>query len=214
MTKQEKLNAFFKGDRPFLEGVLQLRSLLHQTELTETWKWNFPVYTLNEKNILGLGDFKRHFGLWFFNGVFLSDPENLLVNAQEGKTKALRQMRFTNADQINESVIMPYIREAIQLQIEGKVLPSKATSKNVVIPLELKEAFQQHPNLANAFNQLTPGKQREYSTYIREAKQQATKERRIQKITPLILALKGSTINTLHLNEKPTRFHLTFCPVY
>lgn len=52
------------------------------------------LYILNGKNVIGLGAFKNHFAIWFFNGVFLKDEKQLLTNAQEGKTKALRQMHF------------------------------------------------------------------------------------------------------------------------
>jgi uncharacterized protein YdeI (YjbR/CyaY-like superfamily) len=36
------------------------------------------------------------------------------------------------------------------------------------------------------FDKLTPGRQREYAEYISTAKQEATKKRRLQKITPMI----------------------------
>jgi len=42
-----------------------------------------------------------------------------------------------------------------------------------------------------AFNELTKGKQREFATYIKEAKQEKTKQKRLEKITPLIEAGKG-----------------------
>ncbi|MFN8273387.1 MAG: hypothetical protein U0X58_00735 [Flavobacteriaceae bacterium] len=36
-----------------------------------------------------------------------------MVNAQEGVTKALRQWRFYDKSEINESMILAYIAEAI-----------------------------------------------------------------------------------------------------
>ena len=60
-----------------------------ETELLETIKWGVPVYTLNDKNVLGMGAFKSYVGIWFFQGAFLDDPQKKLINAQEGKTKAL-----------------------------------------------------------------------------------------------------------------------------
>ncbi|MFZ0490545.1 MAG: DUF1801 domain-containing protein, partial [Salegentibacter sp.] len=46
-----------------------LREMLLSTELGESIKWGAPVYTLNNKNVVGLGAFKNHCGLWFFNGA-------------------------------------------------------------------------------------------------------------------------------------------------
>ena len=68
--------------------------------LEETVKWGGPVYVADGKNIVGLGAFKSYFALWFFQGALLADQEKVLVNAQEGRTKALRQWRFENKREI------------------------------------------------------------------------------------------------------------------
>jgi len=85
----------------------------------ETVKWSAPVYTVNGKNVLGLGAFKKHFGIWFFNGVFMKDEHKLLVNAQENKTKALRQMRFETIEEIDKNLVLLYVKEAIENQKLG-----------------------------------------------------------------------------------------------
>jgi len=69
--------------------LLDLRRILLSTELKETIKWGMPCYTHNGQNIVGMGGFKSYFGLWFHQGVFLSDSAKILINAQTGKTKAL-----------------------------------------------------------------------------------------------------------------------------
>jgi uncharacterized protein YdeI (YjbR/CyaY-like superfamily) len=50
-----------------------LKSIISKTELIETIKWGTPVFTYNNKNIIGIGGFKSYFGVWFMNGVFLKD---------------------------------------------------------------------------------------------------------------------------------------------
>ena len=54
-----------------------------------------------------------------------------------------------------------------------------------------RKAFKENKTLASAFKKLTPGKQREYANHISEAKRDATKESRLQKITPMIIEGKG-----------------------
>jgi uncharacterized protein YdeI (YjbR/CyaY-like superfamily) len=39
---------------------------------------------------VGIGGFKSYFGLWFHQGALLTDKAGVLINAQEGRTKALR----------------------------------------------------------------------------------------------------------------------------
>ncbi len=95
MDISEKTEAYFAKERPFKSGLALLRELALKTELQETFKWSTPVYTIDGKNVLGITSFKDHFGVWFFNGVFLKDPKNVMVNAQEGKTKSMRHWKFT-----------------------------------------------------------------------------------------------------------------------
>ena len=96
------------------EELKLLQSIIAQTELIETIKWGSLTYTLNGKNILGIRAFKNYFTIWFFNGVFLKDERQVLVNAQEGVTKFLRQWRFSAKEEIDEKVVFQYILEAIE----------------------------------------------------------------------------------------------------
>jgi len=78
MDKSEKVEAYFAEEHQYKKAIGNLRDLVLKTELQETFKWMFPTYTLANKNVLALCKFKGHFGIWFFNGVFLSDPKNIL----------------------------------------------------------------------------------------------------------------------------------------
>jgi len=155
----------------------QLHGMILTTNLKSEIKWGAPVYSLEGKNIVGLGAFKNHIGIWFFNGALLKENTAMLVNAQEGKTKALRQIRFEKGDEIKKSVLLPYVKEAIQNQ---------------------REAFLKDPDLKKNFDKLSPGKQREYANYITEAKRETTKLSRIEKITPMIKS--GTGLNDKYKN--------------
>ncbi|PWK17936.1 YdeI/OmpD-associated family protein [Xanthomarina spongicola] len=186
MKKVYSVEEYIENNSHFGEELTILRDLINNTELEETVKWSAPVYSLNGKNVIGLGAFKNHFGIWFFNGVFLKDEQNLLVNAQE-KTKALRQMRFESINEIDKNIVLAYVEEAIENQKLGKELKPERKGKTVVIPKELQKAIDNNKNFQKAFNALTPGKQREYCDYIETAKQEKTKLSRLEKITPMIL---------------------------
>jgi len=175
----------------------QLHELILTTDLKSEIKWGAPVYTLDGKNIIGLGAFKNHIAIWFFNGALLKENTAMLVNAQEGKTKALRQIRFEKEDKIENSSLLPYIQEAIQNQREGlEIKPVRV--KKVVISKELSEAFLKDKELKKNFDALSPGKQREYASYITEAKRETTKLSRIEKITPMIKS--GAGLNDKYKN--------------
>src|SRR5690606_7868235 len=110
------------ASEPLWQKEIQtLRSIIEKSGLEETIKWGTKVYTHRGKNVVSALGFKNYFSLWFYNGVFLSDPYQKLVNAQEGVTKALRHWRFESAKEIEEKKILEYIHEAIRNEEAGKV---------------------------------------------------------------------------------------------
>ena len=96
------------------EELELLKTIIAKTPLVETTKWGGTIYTYNNKNIIGIGGFKSYFGVWFMNGVFLKDEAKVLVNAQEGVTKALRQWRFNAKAEVDEKLLLHYIKEAMK----------------------------------------------------------------------------------------------------
>ena len=164
-----------------------LRSVLLELPFEETIKWSAPVYVYKGKNIMGIAAFKNYCGLWFFQGHFLKDDEKVLVNAQEGKTKAMRQWRFYSLSEINPDLVKKYAFEAIQNSEEGKELKPKRNTKPLIIPRELQSEFDSNDKLNNSFEQLTLSKKREFANYIIEAKREANKLKRLEKIIPMIL---------------------------
>ncbi|WP_286753189.1 MULTISPECIES: DUF1801 domain-containing protein [Sphingobacterium] len=167
-----------------------MQEIIQQTSLKKEFKWGSYIYTHKGKNVIGWGGFKNFFSLWFYNGVFLTDRDKHLISASEGKTKALRQWRFEDVKDMSAEKIAAYIQESIQTIDEGKEL--KPTKSPMKAPAGLLlEALQTDPTFAESFQALTPGKQKEYIEYIDEAKQEKTKQSRIEKIKPLVLAKKG-----------------------
>ena len=172
------------------EELRELQEMILTTDVEETIKWGAPVYTVGGKNVISIAAFKNHCAMWFYNGALLKENTALLENAQENKTKALRQIRFEKGQKIPTSELRKYVLEAIQNQKEGKeIKPVKATL--IVIPPELESAFTEDPALETAFKNLTPGKQREYCSHISEAKREATRKSRLEKIIPMIKEGKG-----------------------
>ncbi|MBP0904570.1 YdeI family protein [Mariniflexile gromovii] len=198
MKKVNSVEEYIEEHVQFSDALTLLRDIINTTELEESIKWNAPVYAYESKNVIGLGAFKHHFGIWFFNGVFLKDEKNLLESAQE-KTKGLRQMRFKSLHDIDKNSVLAYVKEAIENQKLGKeIKSSKTTKKDIVIPEELQKHLKGHTALFDAFKLLTPSKQREYCEYISEAKRDDTKLSRLEKITPMIV--QGVGLNDKYKN--------------
>ncbi len=184
MEPLAKLEAFFSGDRAFKEELRLLRDLARKTDSVETLKWGMPVYTVDGKNVFGIIGFKNHFGLWFFNGVFLKDPDGVLVAAQEG-TKAMRHWKFRSRDDLNPSSVLAYMEEAITNHKKGLEHRPERTKK-IEIPQLLAAALSHDKVLHQAFNAMAPYQQREFCNYIGSAKQEKTRQSRLRKCLPII----------------------------
>lgn len=189
MEKQKTVASYIDKQEEWKASLLLLRELLQAEALEETIKWNFPVYTLDGKNLVGIGAFKSYVGIWFFQGGLLKDKQQKLVNAQEGKTQAMRQWRFQSIEEIEKDteLIRQYLKEAIANQVSGKeIKPARAGKKPLVIPTELQQALAENTSLRDAFEALNLTKKREYAEYIETAKREATKQSRLEKIIPMI----------------------------
>lgn len=164
-----------------------LKKIIDKTDLEPTIKWGIPTYCINNKNVIGLIGFKKHCGIWFYNGAFLEDKKQVLINAQEGKTKAMRSWKFSNLDEIKKAKkeIAAYIIEAIKNQKEGKVLKPSTKKPLSELPIELKNAFKKNKSAKQNFEKYSISKKNEFIEYIATAKREATKLSRIEKIIPM-----------------------------
>ena len=188
----KEVDSFILKHERWTKELELLRQTAMSIGLVETLKWGTPVYSIGGKNVIGLGAFKNHMGIWFFNGSLLKDVDEKLFNAQDGKTKAMRQWRFTNFDEVVEEieVIELYINEAMLNTIEGKIV-KPAKNKPLIIPEELQLVLDSNSKALKAFNEMSVSKRREYANHITNAKRAITKNARLEKIMPMILDGKG-----------------------
>ena len=186
MEKEKKV---WTRDDQWPEELDFLKSIINKTGLTETIKWGASTYTYNGKNVLGISGFKGYFTIWFYKGVFMKDEAKVLINAQEGTTKSLRQWRFTSKEEIHEKLLLQYINEAIGVEKAG--LQVKPEKREFPIPPLLQKELDASPQLAAAFAKFTPYKQKEFNEYAGTAKREETILSRIEKIKPMILEGRG-----------------------
>jgi uncharacterized protein YdeI (YjbR/CyaY-like superfamily) len=170
--------------------IAAMRRVLTGLGMKEECKWGKPTYTVDGKNIVIMQGFKEYFGLGFFQGALLKDPEKVLV--QLGQVQAGRVMKFTSATEIKarSAIIKAYVREAITVQKTGLRIERRQTS-DFPVPEELTERFRRDPRFKRAFEALTPGRQRSYLYHFAAAKQPATRAARIEKAIPAIFEGRG-----------------------
>ena len=168
-----------------------LREMMLQSGLVEEIKWSVPCYTHKGKNIAIIAALKDHCSLSFFKGAGLEDPDGVLDRPGENSQSA-RLIRLTSTAQIRglRSAIGNFIQQAITLEESGYKPPS-ITLAQMPWPIELVQTFEKDSRLHEAFEALTPGRQRGYLLYFAAAKQSKTRFDRIEKNRERILSGLG-----------------------
>ncbi len=189
--KNYKVDVYLNNLKAWKRELETLRGLLLEAPLNEDIKWGKPCYSLPCGNVAILYAFKDTSAIGFFKGSLLDDKDGILTKPGEN-SQAMRMAKFTSVDQIKaaESVLRDCIRQAIEIEISGREVPFKKPSE-IRLPVELVNRLNEQPALNTAFEALTPGRRREYALYFSDAKQTKTREARIEKCVPRMLAGKG-----------------------
>lgn len=177
--------------RLWIDDLNALRRICLDLGLEETVKWAHPCYMHAGRNIAIFGAFRTGYRLSFMNAGLLEDTEGVL-EPQGPNSQTPSMIRFTAVGQVGrmEPVIRAYLRQLMDHAVAG-TKPPKA-EREIDMPDELTEALDADPELAEAFQALTPGRQRSYMFDLNQAKQSATRVARIEKFRDKIIAGKGA----------------------
>jgi len=181
-----KVDFFFHKSKKWQKELAKLRTIVLDCQLTEELKWGVPCYMLQKSNIVLIHEFKEYCAFLFFKGALLTDAKGILVQ-QTKNVQATRQIRFTNVQEIveMESILKAYIHQAIEVEKAGLKVDFKKTTE-FDIPKEFQNKLDEMPALKEAFEALTPGRQRAYILYFSAPKLSKTREARVEKCVDLI----------------------------
>ena len=186
-----KVDFYFQKAEKWQAEYGKLRSILLDSPLTEELKWGVPCYTFEKKNVVLIHGFKEYCAVLFVKGALLKDPNGILIQQTEN-VQAARQVRFTSLREIVElePVLKANIHAAIEVEMAGLKVNFKKAAE-FTMPEELIDQLEAVPGLQDAFDALTPGRQRAYILYFSAPKQSKTRLARVEKCTPSILNGKG-----------------------
>ena len=186
-----QVDVYLRTVKKWQEEMEKLRKIVLGCQLTEESKWGKPCYTFQNRNVVIIQGFKGYCALLFCKGVLLKDTNRILIQQTEN-VQAARQIRFTNVREIveMEPILKAYINEAIEVEKAGLEVNYKKTSE-FTVPEELQNKLDEIPALKQAFEALTPGRQRAYFLYFSAPKQSKTRDSRIEKCMQQILNGKG-----------------------
>ena len=190
-TRQAEVDAFIAGMKQWQQEFMLMRDLCHEAGLEETVKWRQPCYTAEGKNVVVLQGFKKDCALGFFQGVLMEDPEGLLFQPTKNSQSA-RRVSFTSIQDISDrrASLVALLKEGARVARSGEQVQFKPTEA-FDMPDELEAALHADAVFRNAFQGLTPGRQRGYILHFSGAKLSATRAARIEKHRGRILLGKG-----------------------
>ena len=171
MSNDPRIDAYIEKSAEFSRPILRhFRSLVHRADplAAETIKWGMPFFAHDGTVLAMMAAFKAHAGIGIFDGTPMSGGEGM---GQFGK--------LTHVDDLPEDgVVIAAIHAALAMKQAGAPTMRRAAPKPALdMPADLRAALDAVP--AAAFAGFPPSGQREYVEWALEAKQVATRERRI-----------------------------------
>ena len=178
MSREPRIDAYIAKAQPFARPILKkVRERVHAVlpDAEETIKWGMPAYTIGGKIVLITAAFKAHTALNFWRGQELeSSHSSVGAMGQFGKIRSVDEL--PSNDELDR-----LIREAAELAAN---VPAGRKAKHPPKP-----PAGLHPDFAAALDKSPPAKaklegfppscRREYLDWIAEAKQDATRQKRI-----------------------------------
>jgi len=178
VNREPRIDTYIAKAEPFARPILEhVRERVHAAlpEAEETLKWSMPAYTLGGKIVLITAAFKAHVALNFWRGQELrGEGANADAMGQFGKIKSLEELPI-------DAELDRLIRDAADL---AKTAPAPRKAKHEPKPApELHPAFAaalaKAPEAKAALDGFPPSARRDYLEWIAEAKQDATRDKRI-----------------------------------
>ena len=183
---EKKTNEF---SRPIVEKI---RAAAHETglEIQEDFKWGAPNFYYHGL-VCAIGAFKKHVAVAFFQGAMIEDTYQVLLNAQENKTKAMRQLRYESLEQVDTIVLKDYIKQAALNNENGIKVDFKKEREPLVVPEAFQVALKAAPEAKAHFDGMSYSHQKEYVEWVATAKREATQLSRIEKSIEMLSRGEG-----------------------
>lgn len=178
MSRDPRVDHYIERAQPFARPILDhVRALVHGAvpDVVETLKWGAPAFTLDGKILLMMAAFKAHAALNFWRGQEIGD----------GGPKAGAMGQFgkltTLADLPDDKAFAALVREAAALAATAPAprKPKHTPKPPLGLHPEFAAALAASPAAKAALDGFSPSARRDYLDWIAEAKQDATRAKRI-----------------------------------
>ena len=199
--KDPRIDAYIAKSADFARPILaHLRELVHSAcpEVEETLKWGFPHF-MYDGILCSMAAFKQHCAFGFWNREV-----GAAAKAGTKSGEAMGQFgRITGpADLPKDSVVVRLIKEAVRLKDAGvKPRPQARPKKKAAlrVPGYFLAALKKNKKALAAFEKFNYSQKKEYVEWLTEARQEETRNKRLQ--TALEWISEGKVRNWKYLKK-------------
>ncbi|MFL6761897.1 MAG: YdeI/OmpD-associated family protein [Sphingomicrobium sp.] len=174
MSREPRIDAYIEKAQPFARPILEMvRERVHALvpDIEEAMKWSHPTFCRGGKIVLGTAAFKEHAVINFWRGQELGF---------ETKDGAMGQLgKLTSVEDLPADLDAMIARAA---ELASTPVPRKTKhppKPAVEMHPEFAAALAKAPKAKATLDSFPPSAQRDYLEWIAEAKQDATRHKRI-----------------------------------
>jgi uncharacterized protein YdeI (YjbR/CyaY-like superfamily) len=178
VSRDPRIDAYIAKAQPFARPILdKVRERVHSVlpDVEEAIKWSMPAYMVDGKIVAITAAFKAHAALNFWRGQELrANGRGADAMGQFGKLRSVEDLP-------GDAELDRLIGEAAEL---AKRAPAPRKTKHEPKPTpavhpDFAAALDKSPTAKAALDGFPPSAQRDYFEWIAEAKQDATRQKRI-----------------------------------
>jgi hypothetical protein len=204
-TKDPRVDSYIAEAAEFARPILKhLRKIIHQgcPSAVETIKWSCPFFEYHGL-LCGFAAFKAHCSLFFWRDIDVSAwlEKTNTAGAGMGQFGKLT----TLADLPKDAVLLACVRAAVAQRDSPSSKPKRARQpgKELPVPADLKKALASNAPAAATFRNFAPSHRRAYLEWISDAKQPATRAKRLA--TTLTWLAEGKPQNWKYLAQRAAK---------
>ncbi len=183
MQTDPRIDAYIAKAQPFAQPILRhLRELIHAAcpGVEETWKWSFPHFMYKGAILCSMAAFKEHAVFGFWKASIMDDPQDILTTKDRESMGHMGRLSSLK-DLPKDKILKDYIKQAAKLNEQGvKIEKAKPVpKKDLEVPDYFMKAIKKNKAAHKTFEAFSTTNKREYVEWISEAKNDATRDKRM-----------------------------------
>ena len=176
--KDKRIDAYIARKPEFARPILKhLRAVVHAAcpGVQENLKWGMPAFEYHGL-LCSMAAFQQHTTFGFWKGKLIVDANGQDLESAMGQFGRITSVKDLPA----KRVLAGYVKKAMALNEAGTTVKRTVKPKPALrMPADFKAALVKHRAALAAFEGFSPSAKRDYLEWVLEAKQAATRAKRI-----------------------------------